>query len=229
MKPSLLTPLLFALVGGIFLAPGIRAGDYGLPGKNAKDVLPEPPVETGFYFEGFGGALFLDDLTGHGSADVNAGFDTGWFAGGAIGYEVTPNLSLEIEGATGEGDLDSLSINGTPMPTFRGDLDYSQVAANLIYEFGPQNRITPYLGVGLGAGFADASFVYPGNRISDDDGAFLYQFIGGVTIDLGPRSEFFAEYRYGSLDEFTLQRAGGGVTFDDLDSHQALVGVSIEF
>ena len=47
---------------------------------------------------------------------------------------------------------------------------------------GPDNPITSCLGVGIGAGFADADFTYPGARINDDDSAFLYQFIGGDGI-----------------------------------------------
>jgi len=225
-KPILKTTLL-ALLAGAILAPLTDAGDWS---PSPKQVLTSTPVDTGFYFEGFGGVLFLDDLSGTGSANVAAEFDTGWIAGGALGYEVTPALSIELEGVTGEADLEGLAVNGIRMGSAAsGELTYSQVAVNLIYEIGPQNPITPYVGVGIGAGFADADFAYPGARIHDDDAAFLYQFIGGVKMDIGPRAELFAEYRFGSLDEFTLQRGGGGVTFDELLSHQALFGVQIKF
>jgi len=229
-KPSTFSfSRLFALLamGSAALASASIAGDYLPSGKNPLSAAS--PVETGFYFEAFGGALFLDDLSGTGSAGIDAGFDSGWIGGGALGYQLTPALSLEIEGATGEADLDSLAVNGANVAGFSGDLTYSQATVNLIYEFGPQNRITPYAGVGLGAGFADADFVYPGARINDDDSAFLYQLIGGVKVDLGPRTEFFAEYRFGSLDEFTLQRGAGSVVFDELQSHQVLFGVQIKF
>ncbi len=227
MKPSLiLKSSLLALLGGVFLSPLANAGDYSLP---SKAVIVTSPVETGFYFEGFGGVLFLDDINGTGAATIDAEFDTGWIAGGTLGYELTPALSLEIEGASGQADLDGLGVNGTRQGVFSGDLTYSQVAINLIYEFGPDNRITPYVGVGIGAGFADADFAYTGGRVNDDDSAFLYQLIGGVKMDLSPRAELFAEYRFGSLDEFTLQTGAGGVTFDELQSHQVAVGVQIKF
>lgn len=221
-------PLLAASIATAtaLLASTVVAGDYASSGK---ELVSYPSDETGFYFEGFGGALFLDDISGTGADRIDAGFDTGWIAGGALGYQLTPALSLELEGATGEADLDSFAVNGANVAAFSGDLAFTQATVNLIYEFGPENRITPYVGVGIGAGFADADFVYPGTRINDDDTAFLYQAIGGVKIDLGPRTEFFAEYRFGSLDEFSLQRGGGAVVFDELQSHQALFGVQIKF
>ena len=227
MKANLiLKSSLLALFGGVFFSPLANAGDYSPPSKT---IVASPPVETGFYFEGFGGVLFLDDITGRGAAAIDAEFDTGWVAGGTLGYELTPSLSLEIEGASGEADLDGLGVNGIRQGAFSGDLGYSQVAINLIYEFGPDNRITPYVGVGIGAGFADADFAYTGGRVNDDDSAFLYQLIGGVKMDLSPRAELFAEYRFGSLDEFTLQTGAGDVTFDELQSHQVAVGVQIKF
>jgi len=227
MKTPLLHHLL--LVGGISLL----LPTPGTAGEPASSHLPQPvhnaPASTGFYFEGFGGVLFLDDLSGHGGARLDAEFDTGWLAGGTLGYALMPGLSLEVEGVTGEADLEGLSINGNRSRSFSGDLGYTQVAVNLIYEFGPQNPITPYVGFGIGAGFADADFHYSGSRLNDDDAAFLYQFIGGVNMDIAPNAKFFAEYRFGSLDEFTLGRSGGGVTFDELESHQALFGVQITF
>ncbi|MEX2580654.1 MAG: outer membrane beta-barrel protein [Verrucomicrobiales bacterium] len=229
MKPRLLKTSLLAFFGGILLSPAANAGDYYSPSAK-QQVLPPAPVDTGFYFKGFGGILFLDDIHGTGSANIAADFDSGWIAGAALGYELTPALSIELEGATGEADIDALVVNGARIGAFSGDLDYSQIAVNLIYEFGPQNPITPYVGVGLGAGFADLDVAFPGTRFNDDDAAFLYQLIGGVNVDLGPRTELFAEYRFGSLDEFTLQRGGvGRVTFDELQSHQALLGVKIKF
>ncbi len=227
MKSNLILKTAFlALLGGVSLSSPADAGDYSLPSKS---VITSSPVDTGFYFEGFGGVLFLDDINGVGATTIDAEFDTGWIAGGTLGYELTPALSLEIEGASGEADLDGLGVNGIRQGAFSGDLSYSQVAINLIYEFGPENRITPYVGVGIGAGFADADFTYAGGRVNDDDAAFLYQLIGGVKMDLSPRAELFAEYRFGSLDEFTLRSGGGGVTFDELQSHQAVVGVQIKF
>lgn len=227
-SPSLLIRSLPLLLGGAFFLSPVSAGEYD-PGFPAKQVLPATPIDTGFYFDGFGGVLFLDDLSGTGSANVAADFDTGWIAGGALGYHLTPALAIELEGATGEADLDGLAVNGIHRANASGDLTYSQVTVNLIYEFGPHNPVTPYVGVGIGAGFADADFRYPGAVINDDDSAFLYQLIGGVKMDIGRRAEFFAEYRFGSLDEFTLQRGGGGVTFDELQSHQAVFGVQIKF
>lgn len=228
MKTPLLPNLLLAGAISLLLPNAGIAGDSYLPQPSSP--IQTAPTSTGFYFEGFGGLLFLDDLSSGGGARVDAEFDTGWLAGGTLGYSLMPGLSLEVEGLTGEADLEGISINGNRSRSFSGDLGYTQIAVNLIYEFGPQNPITPYLGFGIGTGFADADLRYAGSRIDDDDAAFLYQFIGGVKMDIAPNARFFAEYRFGSLDEFTLNRTGGGgVTFDELESHQALFGVQITF
>lgn len=188
------------------------------------------PADTGFYFEGFGGVLFLDDLenTG-GGTQIGAEFDTGWLAGGTAGYRLTPALSIELEGAYGEADLESFSVNGIRQGGFDGDLGFSQAVVNLIYECGPQNSVTPYLGFGIGAGFADADFSYGSNHISDDDSALYYQFIGGVKMDISANAKLFAEYRYGTLDEFSLRHGSGSIDFDELNAHQALFGIEIQF
>ncbi|MDF1754571.1 MAG: outer membrane beta-barrel protein [Verrucomicrobiales bacterium] len=213
------------LFSTILLFSPVFAGEYLPP---AKGVTYSPPVDTGFYFEGFGGTLFLDDLQGTGVADVSAEFDTGWLAGGTLGYQLSPGLSVEVEGATGGADLDGFALNGTNFG-YSGDLTYSQVAVNLIYEFRPRRMFSPYVGVGVGAGFADADFTSPAFRINDDDAAFLYQVIGGARLEITPQASFFAEYRFGSLDEFTLQGTGGGVTFDELQSHQVALGFQFNF
>ncbi len=222
---------LSALAGGVVLTSPAHAGD------SAKAVVPSSPVMTpaavdsGFTFEGFGGLLFLGDLEGgDGSRRVDAGFDTGWLAGGAVGYALTPALSIEIEGAHGQADVDRLAFGGRGLGDFYGDVTLTQVAANLIYEFGPDNAITPYVGFGLGAGFLDADFGGAGNRFDDSDTALYYQFIGGVSVDLNPGARLFAEYRFGTMDEFELSSGGGaGVSFDELNAHQALVGIEITF
>ncbi|MDF1812399.1 MAG: outer membrane beta-barrel protein [Verrucomicrobiales bacterium] len=214
-----------ALFSTAFLFSPVFAGDYYPP---AKQVQYSEPVDTGYYFEGFGGMLFLEDINGSGAANVTAGFDTGWMAGGTLGYQFAPGLSIEIEGATGEADLDSYAVNGTNF-AYSGDLNYSQIAVNMIYEFRPNRIFSPYVGFGIGAGFAEADFVSPGFRIDDDDAAFLYQFIGGARLKINTNSSFFAEYRYGSLGELSLQGSGGGVTFDELQSHQAVIGFQFNF
>ena len=149
--------------------------------------------------------------------------------GVALGNLLTPSLSIEVEGAYGQSDVDRLSVNGRNQGSADGDLGLAQVMVNVIYEFGPQQAISPYLGVGLGAGLLDGDLRYAGQRIDDSDAAFMIQFIGGVSVDLNPNTRFFTEYRYGLVDEFELSRGGSAVRFDDLDSHQLLFGVEIAF
>jgi len=215
-----------------YLTVGVAALAISTTHSEAGETyLPSAPPshDTGFYFDGFGGILFLEDLAGYGSATVDAEFDTGYLAGGTIGYELTHALSIELEGATGAADLESLAINGRKLSSFDGDLQLTQAAVNLILELENNSGITPYVGFGIGGGFADVDFRYPGNSISDDDASLFYQFIGGVNLELNSTMSLYAEYRYGTLDELELQRGGGSVTFEELTSHQAKVGLQVKF
>jgi len=206
----------------------------GVPLTQAGEIVPVDPAPAigGFYADGFGGVLFLDDLTGTGSANIDAEFDTGWLAGGAFGYAFAPTnmgtFAVEIEGAYGEGDIDTLMVNGVNQSGVDGDLGLTQVAANFLYHFG-HGALQPYVGFGIGAGFVNGDFQYGGNAIDDDDSALYYQFIGGASLALSEMMSLFVEYRYGTLDEFDLVRGGGSVEFDDLNAHQAIVGLSVKF
>jgi opacity protein-like surface antigen len=187
----------------------------------------------GFYLKGFGGATFADDETFGTSgaaadfADLRASvdYDTGYVLGAAVGYDVTPNIGVELEYAYREAD-------GTLEVRAFGDRDreggtvkVNAVMVNGIYSFDPmgaQSLLTPYVGAGLGGARVD----FDGD---ETDTEFAWQVMAGVDYAMTPQWSLYGEVRYFSVDD------GRFVNDDDLrvsggyDSVDLLFGAAYRF
>jgi OmpA-OmpF porin, OOP family len=116
----------------------------------ALPVIAQAQTPTsGFYVGVEGGLNWLLNTTIN---TVSVTPQTGWAAGGKIGYDfVGPRVELEgvyrsnPTGATVPGLVNSNTINQVG------------VLANLLYDFAPGAVITPYVGAGAGVGFVDSS------------------------------------------------------------------------
>jgi OOP family OmpA-OmpF porin len=116
----------------------------------ALPVIAQAQTPTsGFYIGVEGGLNWLLNTTINGTAVTP---QTGWAAGGKIGYDfVGPRVELEgvyrsnPTGATVPGLINNNTINQVG------------VLANLLYDFAPGAVITPYVGAGAGVGFVDSS------------------------------------------------------------------------
>ena len=145
----------------------------------------------------FGGG-FIDDF--------EAGLDTGAQFHLLGGYEVMPNLALELE-LRGQGHTDE----------FSGSNDDSTVVGaylvNAVYKGDERAAFVPYAGVGIG--YADLDFVVGGEVLEDDfDGALAYQLKAGVARPVGLHHSFALEAGYLGTGGFEADRGGETVTFD---------------
>jgi OmpA-OmpF porin, OOP family len=120
----------------------------------------------GFYIGAEGGLNWLLNATSNatvniftpvgpasGSGNVNLNFNTGWAAGGSIGYDfVGPRV--EVEGIYRQ-NTGNVTIPGLPGSN---GLTASNVGvmANLFYDFFAGQTIVPYIGAGLGVAFTQA-------------------------------------------------------------------------
>jgi len=103
---------------------------------------------SGFYIGAEGGLNWLLNTTIMGNG-VNP--QTGWAAGGKIGYDfVGPRV--EIEGIYRENQHNV----GFPGRSISNKIGQVGVLANLLYDFAPGATITPYIGAGAGVGFIDS-------------------------------------------------------------------------
>jgi opacity protein-like surface antigen len=202
---------------------------------NAADIAPAP-VLGGFYVGAFGGATWFSDngadFTYDGceiftnpchpdiSGEVSLDTDTGWLAGGVLGYKWgDTGLRSEIELSYSQANLDGFDVNfdsdfhssDTGFDAdFDGDVAVTYLFGNLWYGFGDMlsmGGISPYIGGGLGMGFVSIDIdAIEGIDLdaSSDETGFAYQLGGGlmwavtdnVALDLGYR------YRGVSLDDY---------------------------
>ncbi|MBI2742242.1 MAG: OmpA family protein [Rhodospirillales bacterium] len=103
----------------------------------------------GVYLGAEGGVNWLLNTT---IAGFGVTPQTGWVAGGVIGYDfVGPRV--ELEGAYRQNQT-----NAGPFGTaVRNQLGQLGIMANLLYDFMPGSVITPYIGAGAGLGFVDSN------------------------------------------------------------------------
>src|SRR5438093_8725391 len=111
----------------------------------AQAQTPSPGVYIGVE----GGVNWLLNTTIYG---FNVTPNTGWAAGGVIGYDfVGPRV--EIEGIY----RNNQTYNGPPNTAVSSQIGQLGVLANLLYDFMPASVITPYIGAGAGVGFVDSN------------------------------------------------------------------------
>lgn len=161
----------------------------------------------------------------------------GDFAGfGRLGYRVTPNWRVEVEGGYRKGEIQSIRgsanrsqpyalctagvIRTAAAPTCGspgGDLNAYTAMGNVIYDFLPNSKISPFLGAGVGgmnlsvktlgqfsgkptggafAANTAANPAYQNLSIDDDQWVFAYQGLAGLTYQATSQLSLDLTYRY---------------------------------
>ncbi len=137
--------------------------------------------------------------------------DTGFVISGAMGRRHSNRLRSEIEFAIRENDL------STSQPSFFGSDLSAEVRAyslmkNVIVELPTQTRFTPYGGAGIGISWVDVeaavSSIPESGSLDENDTAFTWQAIGGVSTIINKATDFVVEYRYLGTGEVELDSIG---------------------
>jgi OOP family OmpA-OmpF porin len=124
------------------------------------------------------------------SGNANLNFNTGWAAGGSIGYDfVGPRVEVEGIYRQNTGSVTVPGLSGS------NGLTASNVGvmANAFYDFLAGQTIVPYVGAGLGVAFTQASLYGVGTNNSTQ---FAYQGIIGVGWNINPMFRINLEGRY---------------------------------
>jgi opacity protein-like surface antigen len=146
-------------------------------------------------------------------------------------------------GYRGERDLDvNVAAPGDPNAVLHTTLTTYTVMTNVYYDMGTFNRLTPYIGAGLGMAYHivdDVNFTNSPvlfNRIHGDrDLAFAWSVMAGFGYQVNERTILDIGYRYIDLGKATSERHdnAGGVNpravFDDLTAHEIRVGLRWHF
>jgi outer membrane protein OmpA-like peptidoglycan-associated protein len=184
--------------------------------------------KQGFYVGAGGGVnLNLDsDLSGTG-INTTADYDTGWAGVGSLGYAFGNGFRLELEGGYRDNDVDSFSGASSAS----GDASALSIMGNVLYDFNTGTAFTPYIGAGVGGARIDYDGFSPvgSTSINDDDTVFAYQGIAGVSYNLSPQAQIFADYRYFATQDPEFNAASGVGVDGEYASHTVLVGVRFFF
>ncbi len=147
-------------------------------------ILSGAASAEGMYVEIFGGADFAPDLEWN-SSDYET--DTGYSYGAALGWNLTPNWSVEGEVAYHQVEYSCCNPNNASL---------LNLSVNGYYTFNPEGQFKPYVGAGIGYGELGYK---SSNEI--DDWVFTYQLMAGARVAVAGNTELVAEYRYVGADD----------------------------
>lgn len=175
-----------------------------------------------------------DVLRGTTVTPATTSFDTGWIVGGAVGYEVSPTVRLELEGAHRSNGLRSLAT--TPAAGASGRIRATSLVVNALYDFDTGSPVTPYIGPGIGLANVRTSFTSGGARYEDGGWGLALQAIVGVSWAVTSNAEVFGQYQAFMVPHTQIRAsapvAGGTTTFDLEDtyiSHSLFFGLRYAF
>ncbi|MCS0503945.1 outer membrane protein [Ancylobacter mangrovi] len=204
-------------MGGSLLAPSAKASDL----DGADDLLANAPViedSTGWYLRGDVGYVVNEtpDWSSLNFDSAAADLGDAWLLGIGGGFKLNDWLRLDLTADyRTEADYGSGGLSA--------DFSAATFLANAYIDLGTWNGFTPYLGAGVGAGFASFDNVdFNGARIGDADGwGLAWGVMAGVSVSLGPNWLLDVGYRYLSLDGIDL---GNGLPDFDQRAHEIRIG-----
>jgi len=230
---------LLAAAASLAIAPAANAyeGLYGAIGAGLSYMGYENDITNAQ--SGGGGPFSFDSST-----DYNKG--VGVYT--ALGYAWGNGFRTELEFSYRNSDLDQIDpssgFSGFPAGTISGDTTTYGFMGNVLYDFGGHdNRLTPYIGIGVGAANIDhniigsvaaggsptpsMSIAYGGSKT-----VLAVQGIAGVAINLAEGLALDVSYRYFTPfnPEFAGTLNGVPTTFEvDSASHNLFAGLRWNF
>lgn len=199
-----------------------------ISGASAQD-MGGPSGYGDWYVSIFGGITFADSTTETLGAGyrVTTSFDDGYTIGIAAGREVMANLRGELELSHTESKNDKISVAfaglGGVLGSVGGQMKVTYLMANLWYDLDTGSPLRPYVGGGLGVGFADWKLV----GLNDSSTEFAFQAGAGVKYAISDGVDFDLGYRYRSLPDTSF--SGAGLKWSDsFDTHNILATVTFD-
>jgi len=190
----------------------------------------------GLYLKAVGGLSFTqDDTADRGTAGRSSvDFETGIAAGSAIGYEITDNVSAELEFIYRSADVDRFGNAG-----FGTGDDFSStvVTLNALYQMdgwdiGVGKRLRPFAGIGLGVTQEVDLDILSGSAAGDFEGSgdFVYQLRAGANFEVTDAWILSSELRYMDAGSVSLSRDSSGPDLEiDYQTVDLLFGIAYRF
>lgn len=211
---------LMLLCGLVLTAEGLNAG--APPPKAPAYVAPEPC--SPWFSAISAGPFWLQDIDIDAGAGVRADieFDTGWGINVTpIGYQLSDMISLSLNTGYYTADFDSLTVAGVGF-ALDGDVEIVPVMANVALEFPIADRLSFFVGGGLGVVYTDTEIGVPALAIAaqDDDWNFGIQGTAGLAYEIVQCVDLTLAYRYQHVFEDDDE---------DLQGHSIEAGILIHW
>jgi opacity protein-like surface antigen len=184
-----------------------------------------------FYFKGDIGGQWTSDVSlkeffGTPVSGYKVAFDPGVRAGLALGLRITDWLATEFETGVYDNKIDSITGASSLDATF----DNVPLLFNVRLQVPRMDRVTPYIGGGVGASISILDIDHMDlNNIhvhgNDADVVFAYQGFAGVRFRLMDRVGLSVEYHYLGTDSARWS----GIHFGGNETHSISAALDVRF
>ena len=163
-----------------------------LMGWEASAVHAQP------YLSGNMGYVWLEDsdIRGNQSDSGEFSFDRGLVITAAIGRALSETLRAEIEFGYRTNEANEARMSNGDAHSVDSDIVTLSMMANCFYDFMPDNRISPFIGAGIGIANVDGEV--PNNNGKDD--VFAYQLAAGAGFAITEKLKIDVQYRLFGTD-----------------------------
>jgi opacity protein-like surface antigen len=192
-------------------------------------------ANDGIYLELQGGASFLQeaDLSVDGFGGGSVDFDTGWNAGGAIGFRVFEMLRLEAHGSYRQADLDRAELGGMSVDVNDGFAGAAAFLGNVYFDVPLPLPVKPYVGAGAGVAIFSADVNGNAVDVDNDDTKFAWNVMGGFFVPVFKHLELDARYRYITSDDPEVDAdflgLGSGTIKTQFEAHEVIGALRVVF
>ena len=155
-----------------------------------------------------------------GLEDFGDSFDDDFAVGIAYGRRHSERLRSEFEFTYRSNDADTI-----------GSVDVYSIMKNVLIDIELPNHefVSPYIGIGIGYANVDSDFDRLSGISADNAGAFAFQPIAGVSLELWERKFYYFEYRYFATTDLGVSVLDTPLEDVNYQAHNLFMGLRFEF
>lgn len=220
------------------LAGLVAASFFGAASSLAADI--DTPKTYHPYIEFFGGLGILPGISGTdglffpGPVAGKVNSKVGDFAGIAVGAALKQNWRVEAELSRSYNGIENFTFNNGGVNTYDGGgVNQTYALANVWYDFRNQSAFVPYLGGGIGAGWANGSLDLGGGLSIDATSpvALAFQVGAGVVYDVNENFSIDVGYRFKAMTGLnpSVSPSAYSVDQNNIASHNFQIGAVLHF